>query len=312
MSTPLDLPDPKPIVFHAPASKIGAGMPSACTTHGCGGEAPRMPPPPVFGEVRVNGVELDPEAIAREIQHHPAESAESAWAEAARALVIRELLLQEARRLGLGPEAEPDETGRLESDEDALVAALLEREVDPGSASESECLRYYAARRDRFRTPDLFEASHILLEPETRAADAWEAAFSQALGIIETVGDDPAAFAEAARELSACPSAGQDGSLGQLRRGELVPEVQLAIEALEPGTTGREPVRSSHGWHVLRLARRIEGQILPFEVVREKIAEMLGARGWSVAATRYVMELADRARVEGVSIEVAADAGEFR
>ena len=33
---------------------------------------PLIPPPPTFGEVRVNGVEITPEAIAEEIQHHPA------------------------------------------------------------------------------------------------------------------------------------------------------------------------------------------------------------------------------------------------
>lgn len=45
-------------------------------------------------------------------------------------------------------------------------------------------------------------------------------------------------------------------------------------------------MRSRHGWHVLRLARRIEGRVLPFEAVQAKIAEMLGARSWSIGVTR--------------------------
>ena len=89
---------------------------------------------------------------------------------------------------------------------------------------------------------------------------------------IAQVGDDPAAFAKLAREISACPSAAQDGSLGQVRRGELVSQVQRVLERLQPGWTHRAPVRSPFGWHVLRLQRRIEGQELPFEVVRDKIA----------------------------------------
>ncbi len=46
--------------------------------------------------VTVNGVEIPLAAIARETQHHPAGNPSEAWTAAARALAIRELLLQEA------------------------------------------------------------------------------------------------------------------------------------------------------------------------------------------------------------------------
>ena len=307
MRTPFDIPRLRPAQGQRPAADAPA-MPSACQSGGCGGApAPRMPPPPSMGEVRVNGVEIAPEAIAREIQHHPAPDADTAWIEAARALAIRELLLQEAYRLGVEGAPEPDEAGRVEEGADATIAALLEREVEPKEPGEDECRRFYEMQVARFRTPDLFEVSHVLIEPERDDEAGWAAAEAQAHAVIEAAGDDPAAFATAAREMSACPSKAQDGSLGQVRRGELVPAVQAAIEALAPGRTGREPVRSRFGWHALRLARRIEGQTLPFEAVRDKIGDMLAARGWSVAATRYVTSLAERGQVEGVAVEPAPD-----
>lgn len=279
-------------------------MPGACASGGCGGgPEPAIPPPPSFGEVRVNGVEITPEAIAEEIQHHPAPDAETAWVEAARALAVRELLLQEARRLGIEAEPETDEAGRVEEAGDALVRALLEAEVRPEAPGEAECRRYYEAQKNRFRTPDLFEAAHILIEPEVGGEQAWAAAEAQARRIAESVGDDAKAFAEAAREFSKCPSAQQDGSLGQIRRGELAAPVQAGIEALAEGTTGREPVRSRFGWHLLRLQRRIAGRTLPFEIVRTRIADMLEARSWSLAAARYVTDLAARSQVEGVRID---------
>lgn len=289
-----------------PAQTRAPAMPSACETGGCGGgPEPSIPPPPTFGEVRVNGVEILPEAIAAEIQHHPAPDAETAWIEAARALAIRELLLQEARREGLEPLVEQDEAGRSEEEEDALVRVLLEEKVQPAQPGELECRRYYDANEARFRTPDLFEASHILIEPEGKDDSAWQAAKARALQITDDVGDDPAAFAAAARAYSGCASAQQDGSLGQIRRGELVPAVQQALEALEQGSISKEPVRSRFGWHVLRLHRRIAGQVIPFEVVKPKIADMLEARSWSVEAARFVAALAARNDVEGVLIEGA-------
>jgi peptidyl-prolyl cis-trans isomerase C len=85
--------------------------------------------------------------------------------------------------------------------------------------------------------------------------------------------------------------------------------VQAALEAIAEGTVRREPVRSPHGWHVLRLHRRHPGRALPFEAVAGRIAETLGARSWSLAATRYVAGLAARAEIEGVSVEPTVDPG---
>jgi peptidyl-prolyl cis-trans isomerase C len=257
-------------------------MPGACQRGGCGGGAPGLPPPPSFSEVRVNGVEIAPEAIAQEMQHHPGPDAGTAWREAARALAIRELLLQEARRLEIEAEPEADEAGRAESEADALVRALLDEKISPEVPNETECRRFYEARQDRFQTPDLFEAAHVLIEPAGQDEAAWAAAEAQARAIIAGVGDDARAFAEAAREFSACPSAHQDGSLGQVHRGDLVPPIQAALDALADGETHREPVRSRFGWHVIRLHRRIPGRMLPFDAVSTKIAGTLGARSWSL------------------------------
>lgn len=295
---------PDVINVNAEEQRPAPTMPSACETGGCGGPADLAPTPelPSFGEVRVNGVEIPPEAIAQEIQHHPAPNPDEAWREAARALAVRELLLQEASRLELDADPEEDEAGARETDEDAVVRALLEAAVTPETPDEAEARRYYETNVERFRTATIYEASHILIEPEGESEKAWEEALEQVRLIRQEIGNDPAAFAEAARTYSKCTSAQQDGSLGQVRRGELVDEVQAAIEALADGTTAEEPVRSRFGWHLLRLQRRIEGRQLPFDMVKGRIVDMLEARSWSMGAVRYVAALADHGEVEGVVI----------
>ena len=287
-----------------PAQRPAPKMMSSCETGGCsGGPEPLIPPPPTFGEVKINGVEILPEAIAEEIQHHPAPDAETAWTEAARALAIRELLLQQAHRAGLSSEPLTDESGREETHDDALVRAVLEMEVTPAAPSEAECRRYYDGNQERFRTPDLFDAGHILVEPEGADDAAWDNAHRLALEIIAQIANDAAAFGAAARTHSGCASAQQDGSLGQIRRGELVPEIQAGLEALTDGSTAVKPVRSRFGWHILRLHRRIPGRTLPFGMVRDRIGDMLEARSWTLEAARYVGRLAAENEVEGIQIE---------
>jgi peptidyl-prolyl cis-trans isomerase C len=161
--------------------------------------------------------------------------------------------------------------------------------------------------QERFVTPTLFEAAHILIEPASDDPGGWAEAEAEARAIIELVGDDAATFAEAASS-SACPTGVQGGSLGQVRRGELARPVQDALEALAPGATARQPVRSRFGWHVVRLERRIEGRALPYEVVAPRIRDMLEARAWSIGAAQYVAELAAGAQISGVEL-APPDAG---
>jgi peptidyl-prolyl cis-trans isomerase C len=292
-----------PVKWVKTASRRPAAMPGACQSGGCGGPDTAAPAPGFsFGAVRVNGVEIEAESIAREIQHHPAPDAEAAWIAAARALVVRELLLQEARRLEVEASPEPDEAGRIDAEEDALIRELLDRQVQAEPPTEDECRRYYASQVARFRTADLFEAAHILIEPESRDEAGWADAQGRARAIAQQVGDDAAAFAAAAREMSGCTSAPLGGSLGQVRRGELVREIQSVLEALADGTTSREPVRSRFGWHVVRLQHRSEGRVVPFEAVRNKIVDTLEARCWAIAAGRYVAALAAGARIDGVTL----------
>src|SRR3974390_1418039 len=112
--------------------------------------------------VRVNNVTITRDAIVREMQHHAAAEPVAVWQKSARALVIRELLLQEAHRLGIRAEPETEGEGRRETDEEALIRRLIEREVTVPEPDNDTCRRYYEKNRARFRSADIYEASHIL------------------------------------------------------------------------------------------------------------------------------------------------------
>ena len=100
----------------------------------------------------VNGV-VAHDDISREAQNHPAPKPIAAWTAAARALAVRELLLQEARRIGLDAQPLADGEGRTETDEEALIRALVEREVTTPAPDEAACRRYYEHNRSASAPP---------------------------------------------------------------------------------------------------------------------------------------------------------------
>lgn len=250
----------------------------------------------------VNGTEIPPAVIAAEIQNHPAASADKARADAICALVVRELLLQEARRLGLAPDPMVDEDGRRETDDEALIRQLFDREVAVPDVDDASCRRYYANNLNRFRSQDIFEAAHILLSASPADAEAYKAAAREAKAILSTVMDDPKSFAGIARQRSDCPSGKDGGCLGQVTRGQTLPEFETFLFALEEGQLSPVPVKTRYGIHVLRLDRRIEGRTLPFDLVKAKIAAYLENASWRLAVSQYIRILAGRAEIKGVDL----------
>lgn len=99
---------------------------------------------PVF----VNKVEITDDEVFAEMQYHPAENVAEAQYQAALALTIRELLCQEASRLGITPPVEQDDT---ELAREYLVNSLLEQEITVPTPTEEECERYYQRNPSIFR-----------------------------------------------------------------------------------------------------------------------------------------------------------------
>ena len=106
--------------------------------------------------------------------------------------------------------------------------------------------------------------------------------------------------------MSDCPSACEGGRLGQVTRGETTPEFEAALLTLEAGQTCAEPVQTRYGVHVLRLERKVNGQVLPFVQVRERIAAYLKESSGRRAVAQYVRLLAGEARISGFDIDAAA------
>ena len=253
--------------------------------------------------ISVNGHEIAESAVAAEMQYHPAKNREAAWQVAATALVVRQLLLQEAARLGVVAEEEGAENA---NGEEQLIEALLAREISLPDLDEESCRRYWRANAVKFRSPDLYEAAHILFAaaPDDTAAHA--VAKEAAIATLALLEKNPGDFARLARERSACPSGASGGLLGQQSRGDLVAELETFVMALDEGQICPVPVETRYGFHVLRLDRRVAGRDLPYDQAKPAVERLLTSSSWQRAVSQYLRILAGRAEIAGISLPGAA------
>ncbi|KGM52289.1 rotamase [Lysobacter concretionis Ko07 = DSM 16239] len=271
--------------------------------HDEAGEGPRSLGQPAPCYLFVGDAPISEAEIAQEMQHHRAITPEHSRADAARALVVRELLRREVERLGLAAEAEP--VGR-ESAEEAQIRVLLEREIEDRVPSEDDCLRYYEQNRERFHSPDRIRVRHILLGAPADDITGRFNARSEGERLIAELQADPVLFADFAMRHSDCPSKEQAGELGWLERGQSTPEFDRQVFRLRVGLAAF-PVESRWGYHVVSVDGIEAGEPLAFDQVRERISDYLELQVRQRELQHYLVELQERYEVRGLdAIEALA------
>ena len=246
--------------------------------------------------IRVNGVLIEPEAMALELQYHPAAEQSEAMFLAAQALVSRELLQQRCSELSVQVEA-----GIGESQEEAAIRSLIELEVPVPEADESVCEHFYASNLPRFVSAPLLAARHILLECAPDDIEARISKREQADALLVQLQADPQRFTELALAHSACPSKEQGGALGQLSKGQTVPEFERQLFRQPQGLVS-QPLESRYGFHVVYVDQRIEGLQLPYEAVAQDIRRELYQRVWQKSVAQYLQTLVGAADIQGIQL----------
>ncbi len=259
---------------------------------------------PLMPEITVNGELIPSAAIADEAQNHnaPKDKPGWAWKAAARAMVIRALLLQEAGRLGLKPDPQMLASDKQETEDESLIRSVLENQMNIPAVSATECQFIYDSRKEIFRTPNLFQPAHILFAVKPEDKDARKIAKKNAEAFIATIQKTPKVFADIARTNSDCQSKDAGGTLGQIGTGDTVAEFEAVLDILAAGDLHPEPVETRFGIHIIRMDEKVEGKQLPFDAVKHQIMEKLEQVAWAKAAQTYTQDLVNNADVKGIDL----------
>lgn len=258
----------------------------------------------LFPDLVVNGETVPSAVVAAEAQNHtgPRGKPGIAWRKAANAVTIRTLLLQEAHARGIVTDPAEVAPGRFETGEEALIRGLLDQAVTVAAPTEAAIRTEWAKDPDRFRTPPLWDVSHILVACDPRNEEERRAAHARAVDAGKRARRDPGGFARLARQVSDCGSKTNGGALGQLGPGDTVPEFEAALRDLTQGEITPEPLLTRHGWHIIRMDAVALGAVLPFEAVRQKISDAMEKAAWARAARDFVETLVASADISGADL----------
>ncbi|MGM0594422.1 MAG: nitrogen fixation protein NifM [Pseudomonadota bacterium] len=171
---------------------------------------------------------------------------------------------------------------KVEGATEQLLAAVSE--VD-----EHELEIYYYQHLERFEMPETRTARHILITinddyPENRP----QAAAERMERILSEV-DGEGSFATLAEKQSECPTAMHGGLLGRVRPGQLYPELDATLFAMEEGECSAV-VRTEVGLHILYCETVHPAQRLGFDGVREKLREHLSAKKRQRALKQWLQQ----------------------
>lgn len=177
-------------------------------------------------------------------------------------LVANKLLLLDARRNLY--EAEPAFKAELAKLRDnLLISYAADKAVANATVSDKDAEDYYNQNKERFMTEESVNASHILVDSEEKA-----------LEILAKIKAGEISFEEAA-ENSSCPSKANGGNLGDFGRGQMVPEFDVAVFAMEVGEISDAPVKTQFGYHLIKLNAKNPAEEMPFAEIAPEIKNAL-------------------------------------
>ncbi len=161
--------------------------------------------------------------------------------------------------------------------EDKVALEFVELKLEdlvPGVAvSDEELQQYYITHKADFTVEEQRNASHILVQLKADATSTADAAAKQKASELRKLVLDGKPFAEVAKAQSDdIGSRAEGGATGLFGRGVMAPEFEQAVFSMTIGDLS-EPVKTSFGYHIIKLTEIKPGGTTPLAEVRATVEQ---------------------------------------
>ena len=163
-------------------------------------------------------------------------------------------------------------------------------------ATDTEISAFYQENIGQFTVPETAEARHVLIGCDADAAPDKKANARTRAEEVRKELASGADFAEVAKAKSTCPSRQEGGSLGDVARGQMVPEFEQAVFNQKVGDIG-PVVETQFGYHVIQVTGRKQGSVTPQHEVSEQIREALGENARHEKFGTFIRGLREKATI---------------
>src|SRR5436309_2490549 len=187
------------------------------------------------------------------------------------------------RKSGMTP---ADMEARLR--ETLLMNKVFGRELrNREELTDKELRERYDREKERYRLPERAHLREVVILRPDSAAQI-DAARQRANDVARRAKTED--FAKLASELSESGTKSKGGDLGDVARGELLPDLDKAVFNSPAGTV-IGPLESKSAWHILKVETRLPSEVPAFESVKERLRKDASDDAWQRDHKAYIDRL---------------------
>ncbi len=155
------------------------------------------------------------------------------------------------------------------------------------AVTDEDAKAFFDKNKERLGTPESVKLSQIFVNTKAEADDAYD--------LLSTVGAD---FSKLSTLKSADANLRKNnGSLGYISKGMLLPEIEKEIFALQVGQYTR-PLATGNGYSIFKAEERKPGKEAVFETIREELKTAILNQLIAQKLPELAQELRQKARIE--------------
>ena len=154
--------------------------------------------------------------------------------------------------------------------ETLLTNKVFGRELrNRAELSDPELRERYNREKERFRLPERAHLREIVILKPDNAAKIDEAR-TRATEVAAAARKQGTDFANLATTMSESGTREKGGDLGEVAKGELLPELDKALFDAAPGAV-IGPIETKSAWHIMKVEQRLPSEVPAFESVKDRL-----------------------------------------
>jgi peptidyl-prolyl cis-trans isomerase C len=211
---------------------------------------------------------------------------------------LKDAMTRLKEQYGIKTDAEFDESlrksGMTRTDMEArlhdtiLMNKVFGRELrQRDELTDKELRERYDREKERYRLPERARLREIILiKPEDPSKVEAARQRANALAAESRTGD----FAKLAATSSDSGTKDKGGDLGEVARGELLPDLDKAVFNATAGSV-IGPIETKSGWHILKVENRLPSEVPAFESVKDRLRKDASEDTWQRDYKAYIDRL---------------------